>query len=109
MTPPVVMRVHPAQKIRAESPSHSARSSNRAASGSSSELSSHQMAIRSRSGSSKNARSVGIRIRADPDHQLDDFFLVSSVSVLANVSSAKDFSLRGGGSWCAFPAVLPSS
>ena len=40
---------------------------------------------------------------------LNDIFLVSSVSVLANVGSAKDFSLRGGGSWCAFPAVLPSS
>ena len=40
---------------------------------------------------------------------LNDIFLVSSVSALANVGSAKDFSLRGGGSWCAFPAVLPSS
>ena len=44
-----------------------------------------------------------------PGSLLHDIFLVSSVSVLANVGSEKDVSLRGGGSWCAFPAVLPSS
>ena len=77
------------------------------ASGSSSELSSHQMAIRSHPGVQKMpASGIPSELTA---HHLDDFFLVSSVSVLANVSSAKDFSLRGGGSWCAFPAVLPSS
>ena len=36
-------------------------------------------------------------------------FLVSSVSVLANEGSVKDFSLWDGDSWCAFPAGLPSS
>ena len=36
-------------------------------------------------------------------------FLVSSVSVLANEGTAKDFSLWDGDSWCAFPAGLPSS
>ena len=67
--------------------------------------------------SSNRARTVaahaeGARIRESGKKATDllnDIFLVSSVSVLANVGSAKDFSLRGGGSWCAFPAVLPSS
>ena len=65
-------------------------------------------------GSSRTPASVawGARIRESgkkaPD-LLNDIFLVSSVSALANVGSAKDFFLRGGGSWCAFPAVLPSS
>ena len=36
-----------------------------------------------------------------------DFFLVTSVSVLAGEGSAKDFSRRNGDSWCAFPAGLP--
>ena len=40
---------------------------------------------------------------------MKDFFLVSSISVLANGDSLKAFSLRVGDSWCVFPAGLPSS
>ena len=41
---------------------------------------------------------------------MKDFFLVSSVSVLAKEDySVKAFFLRDGDSWCVFPAGLPSS
>ena len=95
----------------------SSRTSRVVAHSSSSELSAHQMAPGEVLPHWRSHRALQLvawraRIREsgknDPD-LLNDILLVSSVSGLANVGSAKDFSLRCGGSWCAFPAVLPSS